>query len=484
MRKLPLALFVASLLPATIAFAQPGGPAPTPTPAPSGSNGIELPAGSASAPVPIPPAPNVNDPMLVPVPAAPHSISSWEEALNYLRARLTDLQTALAQVRQAEGNTRLELANVLTTINGSAAATQNLLTVPLGSAASIGGFFGGGGGTAPVQNAATAAISLTQPLFNLAQWDQVPIARLGEKQAWMNVDAVKRTITLNVANVIVGVVTAERVAELNRVGFRNALERLDLTQRKKALGTATGLDVIRVQQDVENARATIVTGDESLRQARESLGLALGVTEQVGVGKDININGLEKSALRICQVGESIDCRSDIMAARENLEVAKRNVANVYLQFYPSVNLTSTMATTSNGQAVPQTTWSISAVLSVPIWDGGVKYGNIRINKALADQAEQSLISLRRNAIIQLEQAQRGVGVAEQSRKVSADQRALAAEVDRLTQVSYTVGQSTSLDLVVSAAALRQADINLALAEFTLVKARILAVLALATCPW
>jgi len=208
------------------------------------------------------------------------------------------------------------------------------------------------------------------------------------------------------------------------------------------------------------------------------------VTEQVGVSKDVNIDGLEKSALRVCQIAESIDRRSDIAAARQALEIAKRNVSNVYLQFYPSLNLQSSLGTTSNAAAIPQTTWNIQAVLSVPIWDGGLKYGNIRINKALADQAEQSLINLRRTAVIQLEQAQRNVGVAEQSRKVSADQRALAAEVDRLTQVSYTVGQATSLDLVVSAAALRQADINLALAEFNLVKARILSVLALATCPW
>ncbi len=43
-------------------------------------------------------------------------------------------------------------------------------------------------------------------------------------------------------------------------------------------------------------------------------------------------------------------------------------------------------------------------------------------------------------------------------------------------------GQGTSLDLVTAAAALRQAEINLALADFSLVKAKILAVLSLATC--
>ena len=45
-------------------------------------------------------------------------------------------------------------------------------------------------------------------------------------------------------------------------------------------------------------------------------------------------------------------------------------------------------------------------------------------------------------------------------------------------------GQGTSLDLVVSAAALRQAQINRALRDFDLVRARIDALLALADCHW
>jgi hypothetical protein len=67
---------------------------------------------------------------------------------------------------------------------------------------------------------------------------------------------------------------------------------------------------------------------------------------------------------------------------------------------------------------------------------------------------------------------------------VAASARALAAETDRLTRVGYVEGQGTSLELVIAAAGLREADITLALREFDLVKARVLAVLALANCPW
>jgi outer membrane protein TolC len=53
-----------------------------------------------------------------------------------------------------------------------------------------------------------------------------------------------------------------------------------------------------------------------------------------------------------------------------------------------------------------------------------------------------------------------------------------------MTQLAYQTGQGTSLELVTASEAHRQAELNLALADFTVVKARLLAMLALATCPW
>src|SRR5262249_1801101 len=121
------------------------------------------------------------------------------------------------------------------------------------------------------------------------------------------------------------------------------------------------LDVVRAQQDVENSRSNLVTGDESLRQAREALGLALGVPEPIGVTPDVNIDGLERTAMRACQVAPSLDSRADVVAARRKLDVAKRNVQNIYYDFLPTLNAQSTIATTSNSQQNPQTTWNIQA---------------------------------------------------------------------------------------------------------------------------
>jgi outer membrane protein TolC len=422
--------------------------------------------------------------MLAPVPAPKRLLSSWQEAIAYLRARSTDLRIAFDQVLQAEAQTRIALSAYLPSINGGASLTHNFITK---TAAQIKTDANGNPvlttTQTPQENPASANIQAAQTIVNVQAFDQISINELNEDVTRLSVDDKKRTLALSLANQIVAVVTAERSAEINRVGLKVALEQLEITRRKQALGAANGLDVVRAEQNAANARATLVSGDESLRESREALGLALGIPEETGVPQDINVDGLAQSAMSTCHPVGDVDQRPDVAAARTNLEVAKRNLQNVYFQFLPTVNAQSTVAT-NNSPFPPNTSWNIQGVLQVPIWDGGARYGNLRTARAAEDIALQNLEALRRQAIIQVQQAQRQLTVAEVSDRVAREQRDLAARNDTMTQTAYMAGQGTSLELVTASEAHRQAELNLALQDFSVVKARLLAVLALATCPW
>jgi multidrug efflux system outer membrane protein len=458
---------------------------------PSTSPTAQAEAPSVQSPVALP-VQNVSDPMLVPVPAAPREIHTWREALDLIRSRSTDLKTSYDNILIAEAQERIALAQVLPQIGTAAApfggvGTHNFIT---NQTAQIVGVGANGQPTyapitLPPENYATAQIQLQQTLLNLEQFYALGTAHEGTWVNKLSYDDMKRTIAQSVANDIIGVVTAERVAELNRNGLKQSLERLDLTVRKQRLGAATGLDVVRAQQDVESARTTLVTGDESLRKARESLGLAVGIPTEVGVPRDIQVGGLERDATNSCQPARSVDERSDIRSARAKANYQDRLVTDVWLQFLPTLNAQSTIQTISYPTGTtPEPQWSIQGVLSWNLFDGGTRYGNLKSQRAQLDQANQALESQRRQALIQVEQAKRAVTVAEDQLKVADRARALAVQVDVLTQSAYREGQLTSLDLVTAAAARRQAEINFALDEFNLVSARVADVLALANCKW
>jgi multidrug efflux system outer membrane protein len=423
------------------------------------------------------------------VPTPKRILRSWKEAVELLRSRSTDLRLAVDQVLQAEAQTRIALAQYLPTIVGNGNYNHQFITN-----ANLASGFGGvtlnanglvSSNRIPTPNSAQGSISVTQDIINVQEFDQISVNELNEDATRLSVDDEKRTLALSVANQIVAVVTAERDAEINRVGLRVALEQAEITNRKRALGAANGLDVVRAQQNAANARATLVTGDESLRETREALGLALGVSEETGVAPDVDVSGLALDAANSCRVVTSVDDRSDVAAAHVRLDVAKRQLQNVWYTFLPTITAQSSVsASTPAALSVPNPIWSIQGVLQIPIWDGGTRYGNLRNARAAEDIAAQQLEALRRQAIIQVEQAERQLVVAQQSEVVAKDQRDLAAQNDQMTQLAYATGQGTSLELVTASEAHRQAELNFALAEFNVVKARLLAGLALATCPW
>ena len=460
---------------ALAAFAAPASAQPAPADRPGQPAPPATPAAPTSEPAKLPEAPNVDDPMLKPVARPRIEINTWEDAMNHVKAASTDLRIAGANIARAEAASRIALGNALTQINGQVAYTRNFITKDLP---------GPIGGTTPVTDFLSGGASLAQPVINAQKWYAIGTAHRNEEAAELTFEDTKRQLALTVANALVGVVTNERVAELNRLGLLNALQRLELAIRKTNLGSGTGLDVVRARQDVETARATLVTGDEQLRQAREALGLAIGIPEQAGVSPTVDLNGLEQSAKSTCKPADSVDSRADIAALNKKVEVAHRAINDAKLQFAPTLDLRSQLSTSTNTNGLaPATTWNIQGVLTVPIWDGGIRYGNLRDAKAQETIALQNLEAARRKAMIEVTQARRAVSVAEDSRKVAASARDLAAETDRLTRTSYLEGRGTSLELVTAAQALRQAEIQLAVQDFNLVKARVAAVLALALCP-
>jgi outer membrane protein TolC len=477
-----LGTLAATLFVSGVAVAQaPPGSASATTPAPSAS-------ALGTAPLPDePPKLKVDDPMLAPMPPPLHVITSWEDATKMLRQRSTDLRSSYDDIRRAEADSRTALAGVLPTLNATGTASHTILpranggsVIDTGTAAGATILPTGGGGG---RNSLTGSVRLSVPLIDVRAWHAIGTAKVSEDAAHLDYQNLERTTAAGLASAIAVNVTAERVSELGRVGLRNALERLALTQAKERTGTATGLDIVRARQDVAQARSQLVTSDEALRKSRDALGLALGLTEPVGVVQTTDLGAIRDGVLKACRQLPKLEDRADLRAADKAIEVARRRRVEVNQGFLPTLSAGSTLTESISDSGAPgRTNWNVQAVLNVPIWDGGVRYGQRRNAAAVEDQSTLAREALRRSTTVDLVQARRNVDVAEESRRVSEEVRQLAFEVDRLTRAAYQTGKGTSLDLITSAAALRQAELDLAVDELGLVQAKIASLLTLADC--
>ena len=416
----------------------------------------------------------VSDPLLEPVPAAPRELGSWEEAVQLFSQRSTDLRIAAAEVVRARGLRRQAIGALLPQASGNALASFSLISPPEGIDPAQAALYGVGAYQ-------TVGLVASLAVIDVRAWNQVAQAMDGVKATRLSLEDSRRLLLLNLAQLLLNTVAAENLADLNRVGLRDSLERLALTEKATRAGASTEIDLGRTRQDAEVARAQVVSGDEQVRQAREALGFALAVDQPVSVRSDFQLNGLADRVLGQCRAIAGLDERPDVKAAKAREEIAHRGVLDVKAQFLPTIGIrTNAQAFVFAGGAIP--IWNFQAVLTVPIWDGGSRYGALSAAHALEAEAAARSEAVERTGRIDIERTRRGIEVATRSRDIAQKALTQAERIDALTRRAYDAGLGTSLELVTAASQLRQSQLTLALREYDVLRARVVALFALAEC--
>jgi outer membrane protein TolC len=413
------------------------------------------------------------DPMLDPVAPASNVIQSWGDVLRLVHQRSTALHIATAQVDEATAQKRRALATSLPVLSASGAVNEALYTNYSGTAA-----------IPHPDTTLSGGIDLRQPVFDLGSWYSFGTAKERERAAALSAEDVQRQQLAKVAQAAVGVITASRVAESSRVSLASDLSTLELTRRRAELGAANAVDVLRAAQEVSTSRAAIVANDEALRQSREALGAALGFTGGWGVSTDLRVEDLERTTSSVCKPIGGLEYRSDIRAAERNVQAAHRDRNAVDYLYAPTVDLVSHLGYT--GYLSPGNTsvtqWTIGAQLGWTLYDGGDRYGQKLFSTAAETVARETLTQNKRDAVLQLTQADRAIVVAQANLEVSTTARNIAKESARLSRLAFINGNGTSFDLVDSARRLREAEIDLLIKQFQVFQARLVAYLSRANC--
>src|SRR5688572_13142065 len=108
-RRLPALSLLVLAFPVSAA-AQPAKPGAAPPPPPAAA-----PLTAPAQATPEPNLPDVNDPMLTPVPAAKNTLTSWQQALRLSRSQNSSLRIAIARAELAQAQSRQVLSRSLPT---------------------------------------------------------------------------------------------------------------------------------------------------------------------------------------------------------------------------------------------------------------------------------------------------------------------------------------------------------------------------------
>jgi outer membrane protein TolC len=428
----------------------------------------------ASMAVPAAAQPEVDARSIEPLPQAPRTLASWQQAFEQLGRGSQRQRIAAAEVGAARGRARVALADLLPHAQAQASYTHELIVVEEN--------LGAGPVTVPAQDVLGAGVSANMALLDMRALHAYGTARRAVQAAERDLMAERRALVGELAEALLAAWTAERLAELHRIGLRAAADRLALAETKRTLGRATVLDVDRARQDLESARNETLLGDDALMRARASLGLVLGVSTAVAAPVTSDANGIERGLGAWCTTSVDAERAPEVAAAQLHVELADRALDGLDLELLPRLDFESQLRWDSETVYGPDATVQVGLFLRAPIWDGGARYGRRREAHARRTQAQLRLEQARTDARWRASETTREIAIATEASRIGATQRELALRIDRGTRLAFEQGVGTSLDLISAAQALRQAELNAVLLDARVVQARARAALTSAVC--
>jgi outer membrane protein, multidrug efflux system len=363
-----------------------------------------------------------------------------DTALNDLERRAlagnTDLQSAVARLAQARALVRSADADRLPQVGVSAGAARGTVA-------------GQGPAASTLYNAGVGA-----------SWELDLVGRLSQASRAALLDAQAREALLESTRLIVQTDVAQtylslRFTDQERRLVRDTVaayrETLALTQRRYQAGDVAELDLARVQTEVAATEAEAVALDRRRAELENALAVLLGepasnfsLSEDTALAPLPAIPGGLPSAM--------LARRPDVAASQRSLLAAQARVGVAQAAWFPSLTLTA-----NGGYASPELSdvfkwsaraWSVDALLSLPIFDGGRRKAGVESAKAGLDLAMAGYRQQLLQALREVEDSLSGLQLLSQQAQVQSQAVQSATRATALSDSRYRNGLVSQLDLL------------------------------------
>jgi outer membrane protein len=399
-------------------------------------------------------------------PGAPELLS-FSEAIRRALGRNPTVKIAEQEILRAEALVRQAQAAWLPTLTGNGALTR------LESDRTAPSYAPSGALTTTVvdpRNQIALNLSLGVPLFAPKSWLASSRAGLAADAARLTSADVRRQIALATGHAFLAVIAARRQVEVAVRAKDTAAAHEKFSSTRLAGGLGNRLDEVRAAQDLATTVATLESELVAQARAREALGILVGTDGPVDAADDPALPAPPpiKDAL------EQARSRPDVLAQEKRLQVADQTVSDRWSLYAPI--LTAAFQPFYQNPAlttVPETGWQAQLVLTVPFYDGGLRYGQIREFKALAQEAREELDASLRQAGSDVRSAFEALQHADLALTASVEAARLAGDSLKLSTQSFEAGAITELDVLDAARRARDADSAAATAEDAARQARL-----------
>jgi outer membrane protein TolC len=313
------------------------------------------------------------------------------------------------------------------------------------------------------QGAGTLAVPIVAP----SRWATWVTARKVLDATRIAADDVRRQVALAAARAYLGVLASRRAVEVSSSAVDLARARLDFAKARLRGGVGNTLDAARAEQVLASGEAQLASAETGLARTREALGIATGSDGPLDAGEDP-----ELSAPAPAEAPE--ERRPDVAAARLRLEAAAAAARYSWTDWLPSLLATAQGTLTDPAiSPTPPSGWQVQLVLSLPIFEGGFRLGQLRERQAIARETSTALDATLRQARSEVRVSVEAVQHQEASFAAARRASEQARAVLTLTTQAYEAGATNSLDLTTAQQQSRDADLAVVISEDAVRNARL-----------
>jgi outer membrane protein TolC len=302
------------------------------------------------------------------------------------------------------------------------------------------------GKIALAKNQINGTLFLTIPIVAAQAWantwradDQADVVRTLAND-------VRRMIALQTGRAYLTIIEQRRVVEVNERARDVARVQLDYTQQRYKGGVGNRLDVTRSGQELASDEATLQNSLESLTRAQEALGVLMGTDRPIDANGDPTLTAPTSLASAMDNAESN---RTDIISGKRRLTAARRSSNLNWADYIPTLSAVGNIAYQDPPQlTLPLRSWQVQGILTIPFYDGGLRYGRAKERRALEAEAQTNLDAAERQTHSDVRTAFEEVRRAELALAASTDSAKFATESLELAELAYRTGVSTNLELV------------------------------------
>jgi outer membrane protein len=289
--------------------------------------------------------------------------------------------------------------------------------------------------------------SLYQPLFQARAYTTIQMAKTGYNLAQISTQNLEDYLLHTVDVAYYGALTAQKFLTAASKAVELRREHLKIAQAKFEVGDQPKITVLRAQIDLNQSEQDVKTAENSLALAKEAIALLVGCPPDFALVEPEASRRPPDSLETLLERAQAQ--RRDLDVARLNLELAERDKQDAWFRFLPSLALTGLFrASDTKGFTGEYYTWNIGLALTIPLYDGGLRYAELEEAESEIRQAQIELEERRRTIRSEIRQLWLSMESAEANLAKARQSLELAQEQAQLSKVSFEAGAITSLEVL------------------------------------